>query len=264
MSDFIIFTIAQSDYALEVASIERIDQIPKLTPIPNAHPFIEGLITYQDHTLKVVSFRKMTSVVSHEEQMLTFFNQVIAGHHNWVNALEVSLRDGIPFTLALDPRLCQLGKWIYSYQAHDPEVLAIIRALIPVHARLHETGAELLQLNAVNHEETMQRYTKEIVNGIYMDTMRLLGEMVRKSAEISMHSQKLLIYRAQQGGDEGMFALKVDAIKDIVSIDDSMIKSYSHQVKVGACLHTRGVVEYKKSLVVVIDTVSLPNEEESA
>jgi chemotaxis signal transduction protein len=66
-----------------------------------------------------------------------------------------------------------------------------------------------------------------------------------------MHSQKILIYRAQ----DGMFAIKVDGIKDIIAIDDETIKSYSHQAKVGACLHTRGVVEYKKSLVVVIDTV---------
>lgn len=261
MSDFIIFTIGESDYALEVASVDRIDQIPKLTPIPNAHPFIEGLMTYQDHTLKVVSFRKMTNITSHEEQMLTFFNQVIAGHKNWVNALEASLRDGVPFKLALDPHACQLGKWIYFYQAHDPEVLAIIRALIPVHARLHEAGAQLLQHNSVNHEETMQRYTKEIVNGVYVETMRLLGEMVRKSAEVSIQSQKILVYRAQQGNDGEMFALKVDGIKDIIAIDDAMIKSYSHKTKVGACLQTRGVVEYKKSLVVVIDTVKLPDNE---
>jgi len=261
MSDYIIFGIGQSDYALDVSSVDRIDQIPKLTPMPNAHPFIEGLMTYQDHTLKVVSFRKMTKVTPHEEQMLAFFNQVIQGHHNWVNALETSLREGTPFKLALDPHLCQLGKWIYSYQAHDPEVLAIIRALIPVHARLHETGAELLQCNAVNHEEAMQRYTKEIVNGIYVETMRLLGEMVRKSAEVSMHSQKILIYRTQQGSDGGMFALKVDGIKDIIAIDDAMIKAYSHQAKVGTCLQTRGVIEYKKSLVVVIDAVKLPDDE---
>lgn len=143
MSDYIIFSIGESDYALEVASVDRIDQIPKLTPIPNAHPFIEGLMTYQDHTLKVVSFRKMTGVPCFDE-----------------------------------------------------------------------------------------------------------GES----------SPKILIYRAQQEGDGGMFAIKVDGIKDIVAIDDTMIKSYSHKAKVGACLQTRGVIEYKKSLVVVIDTVKLPDE----
>jgi hypothetical protein len=152
-----------------------------------------------------------------------------------------------------------LGKWIYSYQAHDPEVLAIIRALIPVHAHLHEAGAKLLQQCTRNSESALVCYNQEIVNGIFIETMRLLGEMVRKSAQISTHSQKLLMYRS---GD-GFFAIKVDAIRDIIALDDAQIKSYAHQVKVGACLRTRGVVEYKKSLVVVIDSLKLPDEEET-
>jgi purine-binding chemotaxis protein CheW len=260
MSDFIIFAIAGSDYALEVSKIDRIDQIPKLTPIPNAHPFIDGLMSYQDHTTKVINFRKMTNVQTHEDQMLELFNQVIKDHQNWVLTLEVSLREGTPFKLALDPHLCRLGKWIYSYQAHDPEVLAIIRALIPVHAQLHETGAKLLQQCTGDFEATMVCYNKEIINGVYIETMRLLGEMVRKSTDISFHAQKLLMYRSE----EGLFAIKVDGIKDIVALEDSQIKPYSHQVKVGACLRTRGVVEYKKSLVVVIDSIKLPDEEEVA
>lgn len=141
MSDFIIFSINKSDYALDVNNIDRIDQIPKLTPIPNAHPFIDGLMSYQEHTIKLISFRKITEA-----------------------------------------------------QGEEPP----------------------------------------------------------------LNSQKLLIYRSK----EGLFAIKVDGIKDIVALEDRDIKSYSHQVKVGSCLQTRGVVEYKKSLVVVIDSVHLPAEEE--
>jgi len=140
MSDYIIFTMGVSDYALEVSNIDRIDQIPNLTPIPNAHPFIDGLMTYQGHTAKVINFRKMTNIQTEEPPLST---------------------------------------------------------------------------------------------------------------------QKLLIYRSS----DGFFAIKVDAIRDIIALDDAQIKPYSHHVKVGACLRTRGVVEYKKSLVVVIDSVNLPEDE---
>ncbi len=140
MSDYIIFSIAGSDYALEVNKIDRIDQIPKLTPVPNAHPFIEGLMSYQEHTIKVVNFRKMTN---------------------------------------------------------------------------------------------------------------------DRSDEPLLSSQKLLIYRS----NGGLFAIKVDGIKDIIALEEEEIKPYSHHVKVGDCLHTKGVAEYKKSLVVVIESVVLPDEE---
>ena len=140
MSDFIIFTINEAKYALDVSNIERIDQVPQLTPVPNAHPFVDGIMMYKDNTLKVLNFRKMTNV-------------------------------------------------------HGEEPLVA--------------------------------------------------------------SQKLLIYR----DENGLFAIKVDTIQDITEFDVASIKPYAHSVSVGKCLLTRGVVEYKQSLVVVIDTVVFPDDE---
>ncbi len=140
MSDYIIFTVGEAHYAMDVSNIERIDQIPTLTPIPNAHAFVDGMMMYQDNTLKVINFRKMTNV---------------------------------------------------------------------------------------------------------------------QGVEPSIASQKLLIYRDKNG----LFAIKVDSIKDITAFEDSSIKPYSHTVSVGQNLYTRGVVEYKQSLVVVIESVSLPHDE---
>ena len=140
VSDFIIFTVNEAHYALDVAHIERIDHVPVLTPVPNAHSFVDGIMMYQDNTLKVINFRKMTNAQGKE----------------------------------------------------------------PV-----------------------------------------------------LNSQKLLIYR----DEKGLFAIKVDAIKDITSFEPSSIKPYAHVVTVGQYLQTRGVVEYKQSLAVVIDSVELPHDE---
>lgn len=140
MSDYIIFTINEAHYAMDVSNIERIDQIPALTPIPNSHAFVDGMMMYQDHTLKVINFRKMSN------------------------------------TRGIEPPIA---------------------------------------------------------------------------------SQKLLIYRDKNG----LFAIKVDTIKDITAFEDSSIKAYSHTVSVGQHLFTRGVVEYKQSLVVVIESVALPRDE---
>lgn len=258
MSDYIIFTVGEAHYAMDVSNIERIDQIPTLTPIPNAHPFVDGMMMYQDHTAKVVNFRKMTNVISHEDQTLALFNQVIKDHQIWTGALKTSLEEGTPFSLALDPHKCRLGKWLYGYTTHDPEVLAILRRLIPVHSRLHETGAELLaQADKGDRQGALSRYHDEILGEIIKGTMNELNMMLNKADDISAHSQRLLIYRTQSG----FFAIKVDGIKDITVFDDKEIKTYSHSVQVGACLQTRGVVEYKQSLVVVIESVSLPHDE---
>lgn len=140
MNDYIIFTIGEAHYAMDVSTIERIDQIPALTPIPNAHVVVDGMMMYQNNTLKVVNFRKMTNTYGEEP---------------------------------------------------------------------------------------------------------------------AVASQKLLIYRDQKG----LFGIKVDGITDIASFEDSSIKPYAHTVNVGGYLFTKGVVEYKKSLIVVIESVELPCDE---
>ncbi|MHB8100244.1 MAG: chemotaxis protein CheW [Sulfuricurvum sp.] len=242
MTDYIIFSIKESKYALEVSKIERIDQVPHFTPIPNAHPHVEGMMQYRDHTVKVVNFRKMTDVITYENQMLLLFNQVIKDHQTWVEKLKDSLETGNEFTLALDPHMCRLGKWLYSYSTHDPEVLAILRILIPVHARLHTTGSELLmQYHAGDKKKALERYEQEILGEILITTMKELQLMLTKANDISAHAQKLLIYRYENE----FIAIKVDAINDMAAFNEADIKPYAHHISGKSHLKTRELLNIK-------------------
>lgn len=69
MEDYIIFTVGDNYYALNVASIQRITQVPAVTAIPNAHPMIEGMISYEDRVIKIVNFRGMMGMKSFDESM---------------------------------------------------------------------------------------------------------------------------------------------------------------------------------------------------
>lgn len=67
MDDYIVFTIGDNYYALGVASIQRIIQVPQVTAIPNAHPVVEGMMSYENRVIKVVSFRAMMGMEAYEE-----------------------------------------------------------------------------------------------------------------------------------------------------------------------------------------------------
>lgn len=67
MEDYIVFTVGENYYALEVASIQRIIQVPAVTPIPNAHPMVEGMMSYEDRVIKVVSFRAMMGMERYKD-----------------------------------------------------------------------------------------------------------------------------------------------------------------------------------------------------
>jgi two-component system chemotaxis response regulator CheV len=67
MEDYIVFTVGDNYYALGVESIQRIIQVPAVTAIPNAHPMVEGMMSYEDRVIKVVSFRAMMGMEGFEE-----------------------------------------------------------------------------------------------------------------------------------------------------------------------------------------------------
>lgn len=67
MEDYIIFTIGDNYYALSVASIQRIIQVPSVTAIPNAHPMVDGMMSYEDRVIKVVNFRAMMGMENFQE-----------------------------------------------------------------------------------------------------------------------------------------------------------------------------------------------------
>jgi len=68
MEDYIVFTIGDNYYALGVASIQRIIQVPCITAIPNAHPMVEGMMSYENRVIKVVSFRAMMGMDAYEDK----------------------------------------------------------------------------------------------------------------------------------------------------------------------------------------------------
>lgn len=67
MEDYIVFSVGDNYYALSVASIQRIIQVPAVTPIPNAHSMVDGMMSYEDRVIKVVSFRAMMGMDSFVE-----------------------------------------------------------------------------------------------------------------------------------------------------------------------------------------------------
>ena len=67
MEDYIVFTVGTNFYALNVENVERIIQMPNITVIPNAHPFVDGMMSYEKRITKIVNFRKMTAMDAHEE-----------------------------------------------------------------------------------------------------------------------------------------------------------------------------------------------------
>jgi len=253
MEDYIVFTVGTNFYALDVAHVERIIQMPNVTAIPNAHMYIDGMMSYEKRITKVVNFRKMTAMDAHEKEIADLFVRVGHDHQAWVDSFMAAMENNTGFALTTDPHACRLGKWLDTYSTHDADVLAVLKVLRPTHAKLHDRGREILALRETDPDEALNQARREIV-AIFSMTLGEIAKMGDMSSSISGHMQKLLIY---QNGDE-FFAIKVDGIDDMARIEPSMIKSVDSNGSTEGFLQLSGVVEMGDKLVNVIKTVSMP------
>lgn len=256
MKDYIIFTVGSNYYALEVESVERIIQVPPMTMIPNTHPFIEGMMSYEKRVTKVVNFRRMTDMDAYEEEVRMMFEHVMRDHESWIISLIEAIENGKTFLQKTDPHTCDLGKWLDNYSTHDPDILAILKILRPIHSKLHEIGRDALFLRDHDSKAALELVEREIPS-IFSTLAGEIYKMSLLSTTISSHLQKLLIYRSK----ESFFAIKVDGIEDITQIDVGLINESDSSTHIGKFLETEGVIEMNNKLVNVIKSISIPVKE---
>ncbi|MGB9771360.1 MAG: CZB domain-containing protein [Candidatus Kapaibacteriota bacterium] len=95
------------------------------------------------------------------------FGTLTVQHHQWAEALiseTVFLK--VPFSKALDPTKCDLGKWYYSYT--PPEYLKEdFEKLEEPHKRLHASGAKFIEaINSGDVELAKKIYNEETIQNL--------------------------------------------------------------------------------------------------
>lgn len=91
MNDYIVFTVGENYYTLPVEMVQRIIQVPELTPIPNAHETVDGMMSYESKVIKVLNFRKMIGMQEDEN-----------GHYLQSQKLLLCQNDGHVFGMKVD------------------------------------------------------------------------------------------------------------------------------------------------------------------
>ncbi len=256
MRDLIVFEIDKNLYGLNLEFIQRIIQVPDMTKIPDTHPYIDGMMSYEDRVIKVLDFRKMIRMPAYAEKLKKHFTELKGDHKEWVDALTTAVVDDVPFDKTTDPHACRLGKWLDGFNSYDNEVSTVFRKLYSEHAQLHKSAIGLLDLRKVDEDAALKSLQTDIM-GTYSTTMDCMDEFVNHFDKVASSMQKLLIYN----DNNKLFGIKVDAIADISSIDDSKMRPMDDIELDSDCIEIDGVIEHDEKLVNIIRAVRLPRNE---
>ena len=251
MADLIVFNIRNERYALDIEHVQRIIPVSALTTLPNAHPYVDGMMSYEDKVIKVVNFRRMVDVEDYESELRTLFIRLKGAHVAWVEALKDSIYNGVPFTKTTNPHMCELGKWIDSFTSYDENVSAVFKTLVDKHQILHLTGGDLLAIE--QRQDAIDEYER-IIPDIFSNTLGALENFIEHIDLVANSLQKLIIYSSKEGE---LFALKVDSIADIVHLSEPQYASEDVENKC-EFVEFGGVLELDGALVNTIASIKIP------
>ena len=255
MQSFLLFSVKSLNYAISLDKLEHIMVVPTLTENSKVNSISEGMITYNSDVIDVYSFRRMIGVSSKYDDTIIMFEELKQQHKAWVDSLDDSVNKGYVFTKTTNPHMCHLGKWIDTFSSENREVNQVLKGLKSHHNSLHKSAIDVLEYTKVDKTKAIN-WIESHVKEIYSETIKHLNQIAKHSKQVANDSQKLLILSEL----DFRYALKVDAVDNIIHIDENKIIQNDTLSSNDRYLNISGVLKYEDSLVSIIETFKVKGQ----
>lgn len=140
-------------------------------------------------------------------------------HLRWVEQMSIAIAQDNDFSVELDPTKCSFGKWYYSYNVDDPELMEILRKAEQPHRELHNLGKKI---NAISDKSQRQFVFDQEVLPV-LNEMKTVFEEFRDYTEpiiAEKNSQKIThmknLDKAAMGAEEKLGQLQELADLDMI------------------------------------------------
>jgi len=253
MRSFVIFSVLNCNYGIDIESVKRILPAQELTDVPDVPSHILGMFQYEDNVLKTLGFRKAIGEDGYEEELNRLFPKLKAEQKAWLEALKHSIDTGSSFTKNSDPHKCQLGQWIDSFHPDNVEVLSLMKKLSHYNQSLHAVAMEALQKRTSSIEEA-QELMNVNVNDLYNKTMEYLQKVSALSSKVAAELQRCLIIEDKDGN---AFGINIDAVDDIVHIDETELHEVKEEQHLGDFMNVAAILMQENKLVTIIKDITL-------
>ncbi len=187
----------------------------------------EGFLGYLDFRNTLVPVFECATSLGHRRERDDLMNLVdeIANyqkaHVEWVAALERSVTTGEAFTRARNPRMCDFGKWYYSFETKDEGLRSLLDKIEEPHERIHSMADILLDMVAAGQaEDAIAKLSIE-----KQTTLRVLLRTLGHISEFLKNGVHPVVLHLTREGQSTWFSLVLDNIGDVIDYNSETMET---------------------------------------
>lgn len=222
---YVLVDIAGIIYAISCESVLSLEQLSKITSLPNAPLEVRGVVKFRGRIIELINARVLLNSKSIDEEVREFselMDTMLNAHLDWVNTLEDCILNGKEFTLTTDPHKCAFGKWYDNFKTNDSVLSFELAKFDKPHKAIHQIGITAVDMLKKGDKDG----AVELINST-KDTE--LQQMIHLFAETkTAYAKSLREILVVLGLDEyNAVSISVDeivAIEHLFEIDPNLIK----------------------------------------
>jgi hypothetical protein len=213
----ITFVTSEAAFAIPLEQVLYIEKdVKRNLQVNDLDEFNHEVITFQNNTVQLFDFNKLMGSENHQQMMMRLIakmDEMEQQHKEWLDALEESLKENIPFTKALDPAKCAFGAWYNQFETDNEELAEVLSRFDKPHKKLHGLAKTLLELNKTDRAKALAILAQE-----RLETLAELTHLFQLTKERALSSIRPIILFVEHNQGK-VTAMRLDNINDIVTFD---------------------------------------------
>lgn len=220
---FLSFCSGGNYYVIPIKEVVYITESSalKMRTVPKGDGSANRVFEFNGQPSQLVSLSQVFNIDSRAEEsqkLIDLLNARKQDHINWMEALEYSIKEDVPFEKATDPHKCAFGMWYDSYQTNDADLSSILAKFDAPHKRIHALAEKLLAKAAEGEEQRAEalRILKDERSLTLQGLLQLFAQAVGRLDDMA----KPITIIVSKGGEQ-RFGIEVDIIGDVIDFQSN-------------------------------------------
>lgn len=249
-SPWVLLELGDVIYATSCEFVLSLNQLPDVTPLPNAPFEVRGVINFRGRLIELLDTRRLLGLTTITEEIADFntmMDKRYNDHLNWLNTLENTVKNDTEFTLATDPHKCAFGKWYDSYNSKNTDImfLSTFAKFDKPHKDIHGIAYQAERLIAKGDRQTAMDLVESTRNTKLAEMLSLFSDL--KEAYKNSRKEIVVVIGEDESKCIGLSVDQITAIEHLSEFDENLVKDSMTGTE-----YLSGIAKRKDGSVVII------------